>query len=132
MSAAEGRAHGPGACMSAALWARIGPIESGRRHAGPTGVRGGVGHVSACVNPCPAPHRGRAWLLGDCAGAVEDARGAADLHVERDAVVGVARHAGDVGDVKLPGEQGCGAEHVSQAVPGPAAIAVGSRQPICR
>jgi hypothetical protein len=51
METAEGRAHGPGACMSAALRAGIGPIESRRWHAGPPGVRGGAGQVTACVNP---------------------------------------------------------------------------------
>jgi hypothetical protein len=34
----------------------------------------------------------------------------------------VAGHAGHVGGVELPGEQGGGAEHVSQAVPGPSAV----------
>ena len=64
------------------------------------------------------------WLGGGGAGAVEDADGGANVHVEGDAVVGVAGHAGDVGGVELPGEQGGGAEHVPQAVPGPGAVAV--------
>ena len=34
--------------------------------------------------------RGRVWLLGGLVGAVEDAGGGADVHVEGDAVVGVA------------------------------------------
>jgi hypothetical protein len=48
-----------------------------------------------------------------------------DVHVEGDAVVDAAGHAGDVGRVEFPGEQGGGAEHVPQAVPGPHAVAVG-------
>src|ERR1039457_72530 len=67
------------------------------------------------------PH---SWLLGGVAGAVQDALGGADVHVEGDAVVGVAGHAGHVGGVEFPGEQGGGAEHVPQAVPGPVAVAV--------
>ena len=62
-------------------------------------------------------------LFGGSVGAVEDAGGGADVHVQGDAVVGMAGHAGHVGGVKLPGEQGRGAEHVPQAVPGPAAVA---------
>ncbi len=73
--------------------------------------------------PGPSSRPGR--LLGGAAGAVEDAGGGADVHVERDAVVGVPGHAGHVGGVELPGEQGGGAEHVPQAVPGPRAVAVG-------
>jgi hypothetical protein len=46
--------------------------------------------------------------------AVEDAGGSADVHVERDAVVGVAGHAGHVGGVELPGEQCGSAENVPQ------------------
>ena len=64
-------------------------------------------------------------LLGGGAGAVQDAGGGADIHVQGDAVVGVAGHAGHVGGIELPGEQGGGAEHVPQAVPGPLAAAVG-------
>ena len=56
---------------------------------------------------------------------MEDAGGGADVHVEGDAVVGVAGHAGDVGGVEFPGEQGGGAEDVAEAVPGPLAVAVG-------
>ena len=37
-----------------------------------------------------APRRGRVWLLGGSTGAVQDAGGGADVHVQRDAVVGVA------------------------------------------
>jgi hypothetical protein len=37
----------------------------------------------------------------------------------------VPGHAGHVGGVELPGEQGGGAEHVPQAVPGPPAVAGG-------
>src|SRR5712691_5096661 len=66
--------------------------------------------------------RARVWLLGGGAGAVEDAGGGADVHVEGDAGVGVAGHAGDVGGVEFPGEQRGGAEHVPQAVPGPVAV----------
>ena len=73
----------------------------------------------------PALHRGRARLCGGLAGAVKDAGGGADVHVECDPVVGVTGHAGDVGDVELPGEQGGGAEDVPQAVPGPVAVAIG-------
>src|SRR5689334_8828961 len=62
------------------------------------------------------------WLLGGGVGAVEDAGGGADVHVEGDTGVGVAGHAGDVGGVEFPGEQGGGAEHVPQAVPGPLAV----------
>src|SRR5579862_1988287 len=58
-------------------------------------------------------------LVGGGASSVEDAGGGADIHVERDAVVGVTRHPGHVGGVELPGEQRRGAEHVPQAVPGP-------------
>src|SRR2546423_11642788 len=68
--------------------------------------------------------RGPSNLLGSGAGAVKDAGGGADVHVEGDAVVGVPGHAGHVGGVELPGEQGGGAEHVPQAVPGPLAAAV--------
>src|SRR5258708_33659651 len=70
-------------------------------------------------------------LLGGLAGAVEDAGGGADVHVEGDAVVGVAGHAGHVGGVELPGEQSGGAEHVPQAVPGPGAVAVLVAPPGC-
>ena len=45
--------------------------------------------------------RGRTWLFGGLAGAIKDAICGADVHVERDAVVGVACHAGDVGYVEL-------------------------------
>src|SRR6185437_14560162 len=64
-------------------------------------------------------------LLGGGAGSVEDAGGGADVHVEGDAVVGVAGHAGGVGGVEFPGEQGGGAEGVAEAVPGPGAVSVG-------
>jgi hypothetical protein len=37
----------------------------------------------------------------------------------------VPGHGGDVGGVEFPGEQGGGAEHVPQAVPGPVADAAG-------
>jgi hypothetical protein len=63
------------------------------------------------------------WLLGGFAGAVEGAGGGADVHVQGDAIVGVAGHAGHVGGVQFPGEQG-GAEHVPQTVLGPGAVAV--------
>src|SRR5690348_14636665 len=59
------------------------------------------------------------WNPTGGAGAVEGAGGGADVHVEGDADVGVAGQAGDVGGVDVPGEQGVGAEHVAQAVPGP-------------
>jgi hypothetical protein len=39
-------------------------------------------------------------LSGCLAGAVEEAAGGADVHVEGDAVAGVAGHAGDVGGVE--------------------------------
>jgi hypothetical protein len=52
-------------------------------------------------------------------------RGGADVHVQGDAVVGVAGHTGHVGGIELPGEQGGGTEHVPQAVPGPPAVAAG-------
>ena len=68
-------------------------------------------------------------LLGGCAGAVQDAGGGADVHVEGDADVGVAGHAGDVGGLQVPAEQGGGAEHVPQAVPGPGADAAGVAPP---
>jgi hypothetical protein len=86
---------------------------------------GGAGQVTTSTSHPPGSSSCRARLLGGCAGAVEAAGGGADVHVERDAVVGVAGHAGHVGDVQLPGEQGGGAEHVPQAVPGPAAVAAG-------
>src|SRR5690349_11870184 len=63
-------------------------------------------------------------LLGGCAGAVQDAGGGADVHVEGDADVGVAGHAGDVGGLQVPAGQGGSAEHVPQAVPGPGAAGV--------
>jgi hypothetical protein len=69
-----------------------------------------------------------AGLSGRFAGAVEDAGGGADVHVERDPVVGVPGHPGHVGGVELPGEQGGGAEHVPQAVPGPPPVAVAVTQ----
>ena len=71
----------------------------------------------------------RVKLVGGFAGAVEDAGGGADVHQQGGADVGVPGHAGHVGGVELPGEQGGGAEHVPQAVPGPPAVAVLSRQP---
>jgi hypothetical protein len=74
---------------------------------------------------CPAPRRGRVRLLGGGAGAVQDAGGGAEVHVQGDAVIGAADHAGHVGGVELPGEQGGGAEHVPQTVPGPLAAAGG-------
>jgi hypothetical protein len=64
-------------------------------------------------------------LVGCFAGAVEDAGGGANVHQEGGADVGVPGHAGHVGGVELPGEQGGGAEHVPQAVPGPPAVAGG-------
>src|SRR5260221_3462814 len=64
-------------------------------------------------------------LFGGGAGSVEGAGGGADVHVEGDADVGVPGQAGDVGGVHVPGEQGGGAEHVPQAVPGPGAVAAG-------
>jgi len=63
-------------------------------------------------------------LVGGCAGAVEDAGGGADVHQQGGADVGVTGHAGHVRCVELPGEQGGGAEHVPQAVPGPPAVTV--------
>ena len=63
-------------------------------------------------------------LNGGCAGAVEDAGGGADVHVQGGADVGVAGDGGDVGGVEFPGEQGGGAQDVAQAVPGPGAVAV--------
>ena len=45
-------------------------------------------------------------LLGGCAGAVQDAGGGADVHVEGDADGGVAGHAGDVGGFEVPAGQG--------------------------
>ena len=68
-------------------------------------------------------------LLGGCAGAVQDACGVADVHVEGDADVGVAGHAGDVGGLQVPAEQGCGAEHVPGPGPGPGAAAAGVAPP---
>src|ERR1700745_1244713 len=68
-------------------------------------------------------------LSGGCAGAVQDAGGGADVHVEGDADGGVAGHAGDVGGLEGPAGQGGGAEHVPQAVPGPGAFAVGVAPP---
>jgi hypothetical protein len=65
-------------------------------------------------------------LLGGCAGAVQDAGGGADVHVEGDADGGVAGHAGDVGGFEVPAGQGGGAEHVPQAVPGPGPAAAGA------
>ena len=73
----------------------------------------------------PGPSSRPGGLFGGLAGAVKDAGGGANVHVERDPVVGVACHAGDVGYVELPGEQGRGAEDVPQAVPGPVAVAIG-------
>jgi hypothetical protein len=80
--------------------------------------RGGAGQPAAARASRPRI-KGRDRLLGGRAGAVEDACGGADVHVERDAVVGVPGHPGHVGRVELPGEQRRGAEHVPQAVPGP-------------
>src|SRR5579859_3608595 len=85
--------------------------------------RGGTGQAAACMTLPVSPSRS-GGLLGGVAGAVQDALGGADVHVEGDAVVGVAGHAGHVGGVEFPGEQGGGAEHVPQAVPGPGAVAV--------
>src|SRR4029077_5031711 len=65
-------------------------------------------------------------LSGGCAGAVQDAGGGADVHVEGDADGGVAGHAGDVGGLEVPAGQGGGAEHVPQAVPGPGPVAAGA------
>ena len=86
--------------------------------------RGGAGQARAYVPPARLLIAAGCGLLGGVAGAVEDAGGGADVHVEGDAVVGVAGHAGHVGGVELPGEQDGGAEHVPQAVPGPRAGAV--------
>jgi hypothetical protein len=69
--------------------------------------------------------RGAGWLFGGGSRAVQDAGGGADVHVEGDPVVGVAGHPRHVRRVEFPGEQGGGAEHVPQAVPGPRAVAVG-------
>ena len=63
-------------------------------------------------------------LVSGFAGAVEDAGGGTDVHQQGGADVGVPGHAGHVGGVEFPGEQGRGAEHVPQAVPGPLAVAV--------
>jgi hypothetical protein len=41
----------------------------------------------------------------------------ADVHVERDQVIGVACHAGHVGRVELPRKQRRGAEHLPLAMP---------------
>src|SRR6266568_585831 len=41
--------------------------------------------------------------FGGCAGAVQDAGGGADVHVEGDADVGVPGHAGHVGGLQAPG-----------------------------
>jgi hypothetical protein len=46
-----------------------------------------------------------------------------------DADVGVPGHAGDVGGLQVPAEQGSRAEHLPQAVPGPGAFAVGVAPP---
>ena len=82
-----------------------------------------IGQITARVNLAEPLVVAWAWLLRGGAGAVEDASGGADVHVQGDAVVGVAGHAGHVGGVELPGEQGGGTEHVPQAVPGPLAVA---------
>src|ERR1700678_4715720 len=69
--------------------------------------------------------RGARVLCGGCAGAVQDAGGGADVHVQGGADVGVAGDGGDVAGVEFPGEQGGGAQHVPQPVPGPGAVAAG-------
>jgi len=48
-----------------------------------------------------------------------------NVHVKGGADVGVPGHGGDVGGIEFPGEQGGGAQHVPQAVPGPRAVAAG-------
>src|SRR5690348_17141086 len=87
---------------------------------------------SALSSRSDAESRIAAWcddagslLRGCCAGAVEDAGGGADVHVQGGADVGVAGDGGDVGGVEFPGEQGGGAQDVAQAVPGPGAVAAG-------
>jgi hypothetical protein len=74
--------------------------------------------------PCLYFASRRARLLGGSVGAVQDADGGADVHIQGDAVVGVADHPRYVSSVKFPGKQGGGAEHMPQAVPGPVAVAV--------
>ena len=93
------------------------------RYCLPRKGHGGAGQVAACAN-VPGPSSLPGPLLGGRACAVQDARGGADVHVKRDAVVGVPGHPGHVGGVELPGEQRRGAEHVPQRVPSPRAIAV--------
>ena len=86
------------------------------------------GPSQACPIMAQRRHGGfRQKLLGGGAGAVQDAGGGADVHVEGDADGGVAGHAGDVGGFEVPAGQGGGAEHVPQAVPGPGAGAVRGR-----
>src|SRR5690349_20235016 len=86
---------------------------------------------SALSSRSDAESRIAAWcddagslLRGCCAGAVEDAGGGADVHVQGGADVGVAGDGGDVGGVEFPSEQGGSAQDVTQAVPGPASVAV--------
>jgi hypothetical protein len=52
-----------------------------------------LGQITARVNLAKPLCRCLAWLLGGGAGAVQDAGGGADVHVQGDAVVGVAGHA---------------------------------------
>jgi hypothetical protein len=68
-------------------------------------------------------------LVGGFAGAVEDAGGGADVHEQGGADVGVSGHAGHVGGVQLPGEQGRGAEQVPQACQVHLPLPSSSRQP---
>src|ERR1700722_2205350 len=77
-----------------------------------------------CISRRGALRHSRTYLCGRCAGAVEDAGGGADVHVQGGADVGVAGDGGDVGWVEFPGEQGGGAQEMTQAVPGPAPVAV--------
>jgi hypothetical protein len=74
---------------------------------------------------------GRGYMGGG-AGAVQDAGGGADVHVQGDAVAGMAGHPGHVGGLELPGKQGGRAEHMPQAVPGPPALPAASRHPAAR
>src|ERR1022692_1936866 len=84
----------------------------------------GEAGISLPARTVPKPLVAAEVLFGGCAGAVQDAGGGADVHVQGGADVGVPGHGGDVGGVELPGEQGGGAQHVPQAVPGPGPGAV--------
>src|SRR5450755_455786 len=75
--------------------------------------------------PQPGPFVVPGVLCGGGVGAVEDAGGGADVHVEGGAGGGVAGEGGDVVGFEVPGEQGCDAEYVAEAVPGPVAVAGG-------